>query len=319
IAGGFGWCMFDYNTHQDFGSGDLICYHGVLDMFRNPKLAAAVYASQGTRQNILEISSNMSIGEYPSGNIGTVYAFTNADCVRLYKNDQFVKAFYPDRKHFPHMPHPPVAIDDFIGELMEKGEGYDTKTAAAVTEVLFAVAKFGQNNLPFKYKIKMMKVIMRGRLKLEDGLRLYYKYVGNWGGKVTSYRFEAIRNGAVVKTVIKEPAEQLVLEAKVSSHTLYDKGTCDAAAVRLRMLDQNGNLLSYYQEPLRLSTEGPLRLLGPSVISLKGGMGGVYVRTTGTEGTGSLTIEGEQIQPKTLQFEVITTGPNDSGLCKIKK
>ena len=42
IAGCFGWCMFDYNTHKDFGSGDRICYHGVMDMFRNPKLAALV-------------------------------------------------------------------------------------------------------------------------------------------------------------------------------------------------------------------------------------------------------------------------------------
>ena len=25
IAGGFGWCMADYNTHKDFGSGDRIC------------------------------------------------------------------------------------------------------------------------------------------------------------------------------------------------------------------------------------------------------------------------------------------------------
>ncbi len=46
IAGSFSWCMFDYNTHKDFGSGDRICYHGVMDMFRNPKLAAAVYASE---------------------------------------------------------------------------------------------------------------------------------------------------------------------------------------------------------------------------------------------------------------------------------
>ena len=30
-AGCFGWCMFDYQTHKDFGSGDRICYHGVLD------------------------------------------------------------------------------------------------------------------------------------------------------------------------------------------------------------------------------------------------------------------------------------------------
>ena len=56
IAGGFGWCMFDYNTHKDFGSGDRICYHGVMDMFRNPKMAAYLYEAQG-EETVLEVSS----------------------------------------------------------------------------------------------------------------------------------------------------------------------------------------------------------------------------------------------------------------------
>ena len=42
ISGAVGWCAFDYNTHREFGSGDRICYHGVSDMFRIPKYAAAV-------------------------------------------------------------------------------------------------------------------------------------------------------------------------------------------------------------------------------------------------------------------------------------
>jgi beta-galactosidase len=46
IAGAIGWCAFDYNTHKDFGSGDRICHHGVMDMFREPKFAAYAYASQ---------------------------------------------------------------------------------------------------------------------------------------------------------------------------------------------------------------------------------------------------------------------------------
>jgi beta-galactosidase len=45
-AGGIGWCAFDYNTHSDFGSGDRICYHGVTDIFREPKPAAGFYKSQ---------------------------------------------------------------------------------------------------------------------------------------------------------------------------------------------------------------------------------------------------------------------------------
>ena len=85
-AGCFGWCMFDYPTHKDFGSGDRVCYHGVLDQFRNPKLAAALYASQGLEKPVLALGSTMDIGDYPASNIGQVYAFTNADEVRLYKS-----------------------------------------------------------------------------------------------------------------------------------------------------------------------------------------------------------------------------------------
>ena len=74
-AGCFGWCMFDYQTHKDFGSGDRICYHGVLDSFRNPKLAAAVYASQGDADPVLAVSSSMDIGDHPAGQLGTAYGF----------------------------------------------------------------------------------------------------------------------------------------------------------------------------------------------------------------------------------------------------
>lgn len=85
IAGSFGWCMFDYNTHKDFGSGDRICYHGVMDMFRNPKLAAAVYSSQQEDTPVLELSSSMDIGEHPGGNRSGNWMITNADAVRMFK------------------------------------------------------------------------------------------------------------------------------------------------------------------------------------------------------------------------------------------
>ena len=91
IAGSFGWCMFDYNTHKDFGSGDRICYHGVTDIFRNMKLAAYSYATQNRDlEPILEVSSSMDIGEHPAGNRGAIYIFTNCDSVRMYKNDELI-------------------------------------------------------------------------------------------------------------------------------------------------------------------------------------------------------------------------------------
>ena len=61
IAGSFGWCMFDYNTHKDFGSGDRICYHGVMDMFRNPKLAANIYACEQEQAVLAVPDKNLSV------------------------------------------------------------------------------------------------------------------------------------------------------------------------------------------------------------------------------------------------------------------
>ena len=48
-AGGIAWCAFDYNTHAYFGSGDRICYHGVADMFREPKRAAGTWLESARR------------------------------------------------------------------------------------------------------------------------------------------------------------------------------------------------------------------------------------------------------------------------------
>ncbi|BCN30094.1 glycoside hydrolase family 2 protein [Anaeromicropila herbilytica] len=304
IAGGFAWCMFDYNTHQDFGSGDRICYHGVLDMFRNPKLAAAVYSSQSDEDVVLEISSSMDIGEHPACNIGTVYAFTNADSVRVYKNDEYVREFYPDREMYHNMPHPPILIDDFVGELMEKGEGFSKSSSDQIKEVLFAVTKYGQNSLPFSYKLKMLKVMLKNKLKVEDGINLYYKYIGNWGGKVTRYRFEAMKDGKVVKTVIKEPVTKLELAAKVDKTILTPGATYDVSTVRLQMKDQNGNQLPYYQEPLMLKVSGPLEIIGPKIISLKGGMGGTFIKTTGEPGEGTLSIYGEKIEKVEIAYQI---------------
>ena len=100
IAGCFQWCMFDYATHKDFGSGDRICYHGVLDMFRSPKLAASVYSSQGSAP-VLEVGSSMDIGEHPACVRGNIWMFTNADSVKMYKNGVFVKEYFRRIRPFP--------------------------------------------------------------------------------------------------------------------------------------------------------------------------------------------------------------------------
>lgn len=303
ISGCIGWCMFDYNTHRDFGSGDRICYHGVMDMFRNPKLAASVYASQSDSMNVLEVGSSMEIGEHPAGNLGDVWCFTNADSVKLYKNGAFVKEF-KGNKRFSHLPHPPMLIDDFIGELIEQNEGFGKKKSAVIKECLQAVAKYGMDTLPTKYKLKLAKMMIFDHMTMDDATSLYGKYVANWGGEAVEWRFDAIKDGKVVKTKYCTPASKVVLTAQADKTILVEGKSWDAAAIRISARDDHGNLTPYYMEPLTLAANGCIELIGPSIISLKGGCSGTYVRTTGAVGKGSLTISSE-IGTVTLNFETV--------------
>ena len=304
VAGSFGWCMTDYNTHREFGSGDRICYHGVMDMFRNPKLAAAVYTCQQEKEPVLEISSSMDIGEHPGCNRGTIWIFTNADSVRMYKNDRFLKEYTASDSPYKNLSHGPIAVDDFIGDAIEKEEDFKPEQARKVKYILNAAARYGLSDLPKGVYLAAVKLILMYHMKPTDAVALYNRYIGDWGGTSTSYRFEAVKNGKVVKVVRKEPVTSMHLSAEPDHQNLTERHTYEAAEIRIRALDQNDNIVSFYQEPVVLSTEGPIAIIGPEIISLQGGMGGTYVRTTGEEGVGILKIKAAQMEEQRILFEV---------------
>ncbi len=304
ISGCIGWCMFDYNTHMDFGSGDRICYHGVTDMFRNPKLAAAVYASQSDRGVVCEVSSSMLIGEHPGGVIGDIYVFTNADSVKLYKNDSYVAEFLPDRKAFPNMPHPPIKVDDLIGGLIAENEDFDSKTAEDIKYCLTDAARNGPEKLSLRTKLKLLGLMLGKGLTMDDAVGFYGKYVGNWGGSAPEYRFEAWKDGAVVADVRKAPPCKVNITAKASSLKLTEGDTYDAALIRIIASDENGNRLNYFNEPVALSASGAIELIGPETTALRGGAGGTLVRTVGEKGIGELTITVPGYEKTVVRFNV---------------
>lgn len=305
-AGSFMWCMFDYNTHKDFGSGDRICYHGILDMFRNKKQASYVYSVLQEEEMQMEVMSTMDIGEYAGGFLGDTYVLTNADSVRLYKNDLFIKEFFKEESAFENLAHGPILIDDFIGEQLVEIEKLPKATASGVKKLLLAVGKYGMTNLPLSAKLTAAKLILFHGMKFEDGVKYYNKYLGNWGAEVTKYKFEAIKDGKVVKTVYKEPVNGIQMKVDVSATTLLEENTYDVALARITFVDQNGNVLPFFQEPMKVSTEGNIELIGPDVVSAKGGMSGVYVKTTGKSGTGVLILETKQTGVKKITFQVNT-------------
>ena len=301
-AGCFGWCMFDYPTHKDFGSGDRVCYHGVMDAFRNPKLAAALYASQSDEHDVLEVGSPMDIGDYAAGNIGDIYVFTNADKIDLYKNDEYVTSFTPGV--WKGLAHPPVHVDDTIGCLLETQEGCSGKKEKLLHDCLISAGKHGLANMPLGDKLKMLRCMAFYKLSFEDGVRLYGKYVGNWGGEATRWRFEGKRGDKTVISQTRAPGRLLHIDARASSLNLQEGASYDMALIRVRLLDEYNNTASYAQLPVSFDVSGDLELVGPKVATAEGGMCGCYVKTVGKSGRGELKISVDGLESVSLEFYI---------------
>ena len=302
-AGVFQWCMFDYATHKDFGSGDRICYHGVMDAFRNPKLAAYTYAIQGNNEDVLEVSSLMDIGDYPACNIPDLYVFTNADSVKLYKNDVFVKEYV--KGPYKALKHSPLKINDLIGDLLRANEGYDEEKADEVRKCLLLLKKYGFEKLPMIYKVKIARAMKKYNVSEKEANALYGKYVGNWGGSATVWRFDAIKDEKVVKSKTLCPSADLRMEVKTSSEVLKEGETYDMGSVRIRVLDGNDNIAPYGMNAITYSTEGAIELVGPAVSVAEGGMTGTYVRTKGEKGKGVLHIHSDGMKDVDIEYNVI--------------
>ena len=232
ISGSTGWCMFDYNTHKDFGSGDRICYHGVTDMYREPKFAGYAYASQGDPKGgvVMQPVSFWARGERNIGGVLPLIVLTNCDYVEI-RMGHIVKRIEPDTKTYPHLPHPPCILD----------------------HSMVTPEEFGEWGMTWR-----------------DG-----ELVGFINGE------EVVRRHL--------PADPLPTTLEIAADdTELRAGEKDTVRVILRALDQGGNVLSFFDDPVEVSLQGPGRIVGPSLLSFKGGAVGVYVEA-GNE-AGHLTL-----------------------------
>jgi len=118
-AGGLAWCAFDYNTHDEFGSGDRICYHGVSDIFRIPKPAAGFYKSQcdPSEEIVLEPAFDWARGD-ENETFTNALVCSNCEKLKFYIGERLIAEVEPDRKTYPHLKFAPFVMNlhDGIGK-----------------------------------------------------------------------------------------------------------------------------------------------------------------------------------------------------------
>ena len=245
ISGSIGWCAFDYNTHKDFGSGDRICHHGVMDMFREPKFAAHAYASQSDPSDgiVLKPVTFWARGERNIGGVLPLIILTNCDEVELRYGNHAPKRVQPDRDRFAHLPHAPVIVDHRHFTPDELGLWGMTWEHAEVTGLI-------------------------------DG-----------------------KTVAVARFVSDPIATTLQVQPDAETLDRHD-----AVRVMVRALDQIGNKLPFFPEPVSITVSGAGRRIGPGLVPLRAGSTGFWVQATGV-GTIDVTVSSDRLGTKTLQLQ----------------
>ncbi len=275
--GEIAWCAFDYNTHKDFGSGDHICYHGVMDIYRNKKDCAYAYLSQKDENPLIHVTNIPVSGDQDEANFKPFVVFSNCDEIKLYRNEKFIKTFYPLKKEYPYLKHPPFLVDDFIGETFS--EGLNKKDSTVIARALNYVGDVGMAHVEKKKLIKPLFVLMKNHVPLSKVYDWYSKYISCWGEKAVTFKLVGYNKGTEKVTKILEPSVSFDYQVTAFKKELVNEETYDVARVSVLFVDQNHIQQHYAFPSISLETEGPIECLSPDILSLQGGSVSFYVRS----------------------------------------
>ena len=250
ISGCIGWCFADYNTHKDFGAGDRICHHGVMDMYRNPKFASYVYSSQKSPQlqAVLKPVTYWARGERNIGGVLPLIVLTNCDYVELRYGSDLSTIEYPNRERFPNLPHPPVIFDH---------------------------KSFGEEEMGH-WKKEWENVTFKGYVGDEEVIS--YSMVGN----PVADRMEVVPDWRWLKSEEN-----------------------DETRIVVKALDQIGNTLPHFDDPLSISVSENGQLIGPDMINFRGGIATFWVRSTNKKGQLKINLKTPRFSNASCLLHVI--------------
>lgn len=269
VSGSFGWQFVDYNTHQQFGSGDHICYHGIYDAFRLPKQAAHVYLSQQDKPHLAVLNST-DIGDYDAGYIEKLVIATNCDFVEVFQNDRNIGRFYPNKRAFPHLKHPPIIIDDFYGDAYES-LGLSKEAIFRMKSIANEMAKRGGLD-------KLTPQDQFDPNELKHAWEMYGRYVANWGAESFTYTIVGYHKNTLLKQTLG-PYQDYTIDIHIHEPVVELFDTYDVCKIDITAKDNLGNLKPYAFDVISIETNDVLEIIGDSLVSLIGGKRAIWVRT----------------------------------------
>ncbi len=263
IIGATGWVFSDYNTHIGFGPNDMICYHGVTDMFRNPKTSSNTYRIYAS-EPYLEVSSDFDAGDFNKMWLEGPVLFTNCDKVEVYRDDRLIKTYDISKD-----------IDDrifrttaFISkEIIMENENKTEKEASALLNQIDTILKYDYDDKVLESKINLKSS--------QEAISLIYKYVHD---PKAVYTYKGYINGLKVKEIKRGMPYFDHYDTELSHEVLEVKDTYQIIKVTVIAKSNFDTVLRYLSEPIQIKVSSGLEVVGDQIRSIIGGYASFYVR-----------------------------------------
>lgn len=298
IIGFCGGDLSDYPVHSTDGYPGGVCRSGVADCSRITKPAACVYRSQREDEDFLEI--------IPGTVSGTFYAFTNCEKIRVKRDGKSIAEYLPARKQYAHLPHPPIVIDDIIGDQPCVEDGIEQKELAGFRTLIASMRK--DMHLPQDARIKSAATAAaRYKISGEELVRLCDKYCAIQNG-TAPLTFEGLKKGRpVCIRVICAADESAALRISCDRSELISEAAYDCIRVELTAVDGSGNVITSRCDAVSAEVDGSIEVVGSRLFALKAGSAVFYVRSKGGKGPARVKLSTEALGNHTIDFEVVRT------------
>lgn len=263
IFGALGWVFADYNTHKAFGANDMICYHGVLDMWRNPKSSAFTYMSYRDNAPFIECSSNFGSGEYDGSYFEAPLVYTNCERVEVYRDNKFIGTYNTtgsiDKRIF--------YLTDVFGDSLVTEDGLKEKDAKEIKKTFAYV-------ITHKYNIAK-SIFHVNPFSIKKTIKYGFKYLSNMS---STFTFKGYVNDKEVSEIKRGYGYFEEYEPRLSSKSLLIEDTYGVIELTLRASSNLGETMKYLEDTITITPSSGLEIIGPSSMSVLGGYASFYLR-----------------------------------------
>ena len=127
--------------------------------------------------------------------------------------------------------------------------------------------------------------------------------LGQWGSEWDNATIVGFVGGKPAITVSFAADPVLTKLEVVADRDTLDASERDCVRVMVRALDQAGQKLPFLFEPVEVEIDGPAELVGPKLLSLRGGATGFWIATKpGMTGTIGLTVRTDRLGEQRLSL-----------------